>query len=361
LEDLTRLISEIAWEVNSHGKITYISDRVFETLGLLPIQIIGKTFSEIGTFHDKSDEEITINWNNPFREVLFKTTDQNGKEKQILLSGVPYYTPETWDYEGVTGTAKDISSRVETDNNLKDALRKAEWANQAKTEFLSTINHELRTPLTSIKGSVDLLKGIMSDDMSEKAMLLLEITIRNSETLLNLIDEMLDYEKVLSGEMVIEKKPHDLGELIIMEATLIQDYTSSLGISINCNINKGEFWAETNEHRFGQILRNLLSNAAKFSHEGGQVEVFIDRIKDKLRVSVKDHGVGISEENTPKIFERFIQIDSSDSRKYSGTGLGLSICRALTLTMGGTINFTSEIDVGSTFYIEFPELIDRVD
>ncbi len=355
LEGITRLISEMVWEIDSEGRISYISDRVFETLGFLPIQIIGQTFNELGSFYSQNNEVVTVNWNNPFREVIFKTVNSNDEEKILLISGIPYYAPDSWDYEGVSGTARDITNQIKSENELKDALKKAEWANQAKTEFLSTISHELRTPLTSIKGSIGLIQGLKADELSKEVLGLLEITNRNSETLLTLINEMLDYERILSGLMTIELSSNNVTELVRNEIKQIENYSSSLDIKIDLAPTDDDFMALLNAHRFGQILRNLLSNAAKFSNQGDEIIVAINRIGKNISISVTDHGVGISDEDKPKIFERFIQADSSDSRKYNGSGLGLSISKALTLSMGGNISFTSEVGKGSVFTVEFPE------
>jgi len=354
LEDITRLISEWVWETDADGRITYVSDRVSEVLGVLPLQIVGQTFAEIGAILNKDDEELELNWNNPFRDVLFKAKDKTGAEKLFLISGMPYYNPETWKFEGVSGTAEDITKRTQVEKDLRDALENAEAANRAKSEFLATMSHELRTPLTSIKGSVGLLRGFMSKDLSEEGLSLLEMISRNSETLLVLINDMLDYEKSISGMMDIEQSLFEMGELTESIVELNQGYAKSKGVVFDCDRGHEKLWASVNEHRYGQVLRNLLSNAAKFSDQSTVVHVSVHRNNELVRISVEDSGVGIPVEHQPTIFDRFVQVDSSDTRQHMGTGLGLAICRTLAEAMDGTIDFISEPGVGSTFFVEFP-------
>jgi len=354
LEDITRLISEWVWETDTDGRITYVSDRVNEVLGALPLQIVGKTFKEIGVFLNKNGDELELNWNNPFRDVLFRAEDNAGGEKLFLISGVPYYNPDTWKFEGVSGTAEDITERTQVEKDLREALERAEAANRAKSEFLATMSHELRTPLTSIKGSVGLLRGFMSKDLSEEGLSLLEMTSRNSETLLVLINDMLDYEKSITGMMEIDLSLFEIGELTYAITELNQGYAKSKGVKFECDLVPEKIWVRLNEHRYGQVLRNLLSNAAKFSDNSAVVNISVVRKNDRVRINVIDSGVGIPLEHQPTIFERFVQVDSSDSRQHMGTGLGLAICRSLTEAMGGTIDFISKPGTGSTFFVEFP-------
>ena len=242
----------------------------------------------------------------------------------------------------------------ENNKALKEALETAERANHAKSEFLATISHELRTPLTSIKGSVGLLHGLMSKDLSDEGLSLLDITKRNTDTLLVLINDMLDYEQALSGNLSVDLSTQNIVALTLNEVNLNQGYAKSHGVTITCDSDQKEIWVPINEYRFGQILRNLLSNAAKFSDGSDKVEVSVVQEKERVRILVRDFGQGIALENQARIFDQFFQIDASDTRQQGGTGLGLSICQALTQAMGGTIDLSSEEGVGSTFAVEFP-------
>jgi len=255
----------------------------------------------------------------------------------------------------ILGQYQDITEAKNNHDELVRARDQAETANQAKTEFLASINHELRTPLTSSLGCLGLLKCFIPDDFPEQAQELLDIALRNNQALLRLINELLDYEKILSGTLVIETSLHDICALTSRTVKDLQGYAQNQSVNFVFEEQTDPIYADIEEHRFEQILNNLLSNAAKFSDPDSDVEIFITQNNEAIYVNVKDRGPGIPDDFKEKIFEQFTQIDSSSTRKYNGTGLGLTISKALTERMGGTLGFESEVGVGSTFYVAFPK------
>jgi len=271
-----------------------------------------------------------------FQFIKFPTLDENG------------------DVDGIGTLISDITEMKEVEDRLRQARDQAERANQAKSEFLATMSHELRTPLTSIKACIGLMGGLMSDDLSDDGKSMLEIANKNCETLLLLINDLLDFEKIISGTMSMDIKQHDLGVLVHSSVETNQVYAQSHSVRFRLNEPPAPMWAEVDEHRFAQIMRNLLSNAAKFSSADSTVNVSLLNEDGQITVKVSDQGIGISDEDKERIFERFIQIDSSDSRQHSGSGLGLSITKAFVEGMEGTINFESELGKGTTFYMSFP-------
>ena len=194
----------------------------------------------------------------------------------------------------------------------------------------------------------------MPKDLPEDALSLLEISKQNTDTLLILINDLLDFEKILSGMMKLDMIPHDIVKLTEYTVGLNESYAKSHGARFIYEPGSEEILASVDEHRYGQILRNLLSNAAKFSHAGGQVDISVTKEGECVRIAVQDYGLGIPTESQASIFDRFVQVDSTDARMRTGTGLGLSICQALTEAMGGSIDFLSEEGKGSTFFVEFP-------
>jgi len=261
---------------------------------------------------------------------------------------------ESGTIDGVGTLISDITDMKEVETRLRQARDLAESANQAKSEFLATMSHELRTPLTSIKACIGLMGGLMSDEMSDDGKTMLEIANKNCETLLLLINDLLDFEKIISGTMAMDIKQHDLGVLVHSSIETNQVYAQSHSVRFHLNEPQAPRWAEVDEHRFAQIMRNLLSNAAKFSPADSTVEVSVLDGNEEIIVTIRDQGIGISEEHKESVFERFIQIDSSDNRQRSGSGLGLSITKAFVEGMEGVISFESEIGKGTTFYISFP-------
>ena len=255
----------------------------------------------------------------------------------------------------ILGQYQDITETKKTHDELVRARDQAEAANQAKTEFLASMNHELRTPLTSSLGCLGLLKCFMPDDFPEEGQELLDTALRNNQALLRLINELLDYEKILSGTIVIETSLQDICALTSRIVKDLQGYAQTHSVNFVFKEDTEPLYVDVQEHRFEQVLNNLLSNAAKFSEPGSDVDIFITKNNGAVYVNVQDRGPGIPDSFKEKIFEQFTQMDSSSTRKYNGTGLGLTISKALAKSMGGTLGFESEVGVGSTFYVSFPE------
>lgn len=248
----------------------------------------------------------------------------------------------------------EIDARKKTEADLIEAKVTAEIANSAKSEFLAAMSHELRTPLTSSLGSLGLIKGVMSGGLSDEVAELIEISYRNNETLLRLVDELLDYEKILSGAIEIDTHRQNVCELTLKTIRNSQGFARTHSVRFVVDELSTPLYADVQEHRFEQVLNNLLSNAAKFSKAGNDIEIAVENDNESIFVRVKDYGSGIPEEFRAKIFDQFSQVDSSTTRQQGGTGLGLPISKALTEAMGGTLEFETELNVGSTFSIIFP-------
>ncbi len=246
---------------------------------------------------------------------------------------------------------------IRTDiTELINARQLAEAASRAKSEFLATLNHEMRTPLTSALGSLGLLNAILEKDMPEDGQELLQIAIRNNESLLRLVNELLDYEKILSGNIKIKTSRHDIGELTAKVVKENVGFAHTHAVNFVVKKDNVPFFAKVQKYRFEQILNNLLSNAAKFSEVGSDIIISVEQDNQLLFVKVKDAGPGIPKDFEPEIYQPFTQLDASSTRKHGGTGLGLSISKTLTELMGGTLGFQTEVGVGSTFYLAFPAM-----
>jgi PAS domain S-box-containing protein len=224
-----------------------------------------------------------------------------------------------------------------------------------KSEFVSTVSHELRTPLTSLRGSLGLLVGGALDRYPERAHSMIQLAARNADRLALLIDDLLDLEKMEAGKMRFEIAPVDLVTVIRQGVEtndgLTQRYAvrfafdAPLAASIKVNADP---------YRVQQVLSNLLSNAAKFSPQGSEVRIAVQPSAGLVRVAVIDQGSGVPNEFLPRLFEKFSQADSSDSRSKGGTGLGLAVCKAIIDALGGTIGYESTYPRGATFFFELP-------
>ncbi|TDK66618.1 PAS domain-containing sensor histidine kinase [Sapientia aquatica] len=241
------------------------------------------------------------------------------------------------------GTVRDISERKR--------------AEQIKNAFISTVSHELRTPLTSISGVLGLVEQGVLGAIPDAALSMIKMAHRNSLRLSDLINDLLDIEKLAAGQMIFEMQEQRLMPLIQQAVNSLTTYF--LQFKVNCTINALiDPTIYVDERRIIQVLTNFLSNAAKFSYEGGQIEVVVKlldgNINPLVRVAVIDHGIGMQDNFKVKIFQKFSQEDTSDTRKKGGTGLGLAICKELIERMHGQIGFESNHNQGSCFYFDLP-------
>ena len=231
-----------------------------------------------------------------------------------------------------------------------------------KNEFVSTVSHELRTPLTSIRGSLGLLTGGAAGELPEQARSLLEIAGNNTERLLLLINDILDTEKIESGQMAFKFQNVTVMEFLQQAVEANESYASQQNVRLkltHCCGGDNNIYADP--HRLMQVMNNLLSNAVKFSPEEATVEVATICREGMIRISVTDHGTGIPEEFQPKLFDKFTQSDASDTRKIGGTGLGMNITKAIVEKHGGKIAFATQEGIGTTFYFDLPVMLSLSD
>jgi PAS domain S-box-containing protein len=223
---------------------------------------------------------------------------------------------------------------------------------RTKTEFVSTVSHELRTPLTSIIGGIGLVRTGALGDVPEKAKKALDIAYQNSERLKNLINDILEIEKAESGMLNISFESLDITALIAEAIEANKGYGDEYSVTFVATGDNDPVYVDGDAERIMQVMSNLMSNAAKFSHKKGVIEISLTQNEKWVRASVKDFGSGIPVAAQPSIFDKFTQADSSDQRQKGGTGLGLSIAKSLAEAMGGTLGFTSKVGKGTTFFFD---------
>ena len=222
-----------------------------------------------------------------------------------------------------------------------------------KSDFVSVVSHELRTPLTSISGALGLINGGALGEAPEPMRAMLDIAQRNSQRLSLLIDDLLDMDKLLAGQMQLQLHHQPLAPLLHEALRANQGYFEQYGV--RCELGELETaQVSVDAHRLQQVLANFLSNAAKFSPAGEVVTLSSQRRGEHLRVSVSDRGPGIPQSFRERIFQKFSQADSSDTRQKGGTGLGLAISKELIEHMHGRIGFDTERTQGACFWFELP-------
>lgn len=236
------------------------------------------------------------------------------------------------------GVTRDITERTAMD--------------RMKNEFVSVVSHELRTPLTSIRGSLGLMAGGVFGTLPEKAQRMVDIAVTNSDRLVRLINDILDIERMQSGKISMEKQACEAGMLMRQAVEEVQAVADKAKVTLEVRPLEVRLWADPD--RIIQTFTNLLDNAIKFSPEGAAVELSAKQQGTEVCFAVRDTGRGIPADKLESIFERFQQVDASDSRQKGGTGLGLAICRSIVGQHGGRIWVESTVGEGSTFFFTLP-------
>jgi len=254
----------------------------------------------------------------------------------------------------------DITQRLNFVESLKEAKLNAEESDRLKTAFLANMSHEIRTPMNSIVGFSNLLNDPKLK--VEKKKEFLQHILQSSNLLLNLIDDIIDISKIEAGQMNINVQQFNVNKVVAEVFTSFKEANVNDNLKFRLKVPRGSdsVLGNTDPLRLRQVLTNLLSNAVKFTQKGSiELGYKLDAQKNWPRIEfyLKDTGIGIKEDKLELIFERFRQVDDSQSRKYGGTGLGLAISKRLVELSGGSIRVESRIGKGSTFYFTVPYVL----
>ena len=247
--------------------------------------------------------------------------------------------------------SRNISARKKLESQLRRAKEAAESAAQAKSNFLATMSHEIRTPMNGVIGMISLLA---ETNVTEEQKEYIETIQSSSDTLLRIINDILDYSRIESGKLAFEESLFYIKKVIDDSIGLVKFEAQRKGIILNAIVDENvPNFIRTDRGRLRQVLLNLLSNAIKFTEHGSIIlSVSVEKMTDKyvnLVFNVKDTGIGIPKEKLQGLFKEFTQVDSSHSRKFGGTGLGLAIVKRLVKMLNGKVKVESEVGVGSVF------------
>ncbi|OWK31780.1 ATP-binding protein [Sphingomonas mucosissima] len=227
-------------------------------------------------------------------------------------------------------------------------------AARMKNELVSTVSHELRTPLTSIVGALGLMQSGATGQLPAKAERLVGVARRNSERLIQIINDLLDIDKLTAGKLDFNFENSDLARIVALAAEQNEAYAEKFDVRIRVEIPEAPVLASVDEGRIFQTMANLLSNSAKFSPAGSEVIVRLEARADFARISVIDQGRGLSEEFKDRLFTRFSQDRQHTVSEQSGTGLGLAITKGIVDAHGGRIYLDRSVNIGATFHVELP-------
>ncbi len=345
LRQITDTVPALIADLDLEQRFRFHNKAYEEVLGLSFEQINKHTLAEVlsqavyESVQDKVEEVLRGN-SVSFERVL--TTPQ-GDLRNYAMRLLPRYGEDADEGKviGVYSLGTDITELKRID--------------RMKTEFVSTVSHELRTPLTSIRGSLGLIAGGVAGELPEAVKKLVGIAKNNCERLIRLINDILDSEKIESGKMHLNLQVVDIKQLVQQALAANEGFAGQHRVTVLLRAPDEPLQVRIDSDRLTQVLTNLLSNAVKFSPPEGAVEVRVSRVGQQVRVEVADHGPGIPEEFRSRIFQKFSQADSSDTRQKGGTGLGLNISRALVEQMNGAIGFNSQVGAGTTFFFELSE------
>lgn len=223
-----------------------------------------------------------------------------------------------------------------------------------KEELISIVSHELRTPLTSITGSLGLLAGQWGSKLPESAARLVSLAHANCRRLIGLVDDILDLDKIASGNAEFSVRRVDLFPLLQQVIDGNRGFADKYGVRIQFDVASINADISTDPDRLAQVVTNLLSNAIKFSPPGSEVKVKAERIGTAARISIRDHGGGIPAAFKPHIFKRFAQASAVTSGRKEGSGLGLSIVKEIVERLGGSVGFQDAPGGGTVFYVDLP-------
>lgn len=341
-------------------KITDVNPFMTELLGYSHAEFLGKELWEIGLFSDKEAsqeafKELQRTGYLRYEDLPLQTT--NGKLRDVEFVSNVY---EENSQQVIQCNIRDITDRkrAEKERTLllaaaQSARAEADSANGVKDEFLATLSHELRTPLTSILGWSHLLtKGMLDKQQTARA---IETIARNARAQGRLIDELLDISRILTGKLSLDLHTVKLAPLIQAVVDDVRPTADAKSINLKTEFNSYVGPILGDRDRLQQIVRNLLTNAIKFTPKGGHVQVRLEQNGSHALIIVNDSGQGIAIELLPHIFERFRQADSSNTRSNGGLGLGLSIVRQLVELHRGTVTAESSGEnAGTTFTVMLP-------
>lgn len=346
---------DIYYRTDIFGTITMMSPSGCEISGYGEQEVIGKNIAD---FYVSNDKQFNI-----IKRLLMHGSIKNYESKLMLkdgtilncISNIRFIYNKYRKPIAIEGVARDITYLKKASEELLKAKEIAEKSLKVKESFLANMSHEIRTPMNGMIGMIDLLIETRLNEEQKRYILTIK---KSSETLLSILNDILDLSKLEAGKMQLKAVPINFKGTLEKLHSLFEQQAHLKGIdlyySVSSNIPKA---IKADEIRLLQILSNLTSNSIKFTEKGSvEIKASVESKRDdiyRIKVEIKDTGIGISEEDLQKLFNNFSQIDNSFSKSYAGTGLGLAISKELSKIMNGEIGVKSKSGEGSTFWFTF--------
>ncbi|BDD10384.1 hypothetical protein FUAX_28160 [Fulvitalea axinellae] len=354
--DIFESFQDLYFRCLPNGKLTMLSPSVKEVTGLNSEQILNNKKNNINDYYKYTPKTKQL-----FKRLLKSQSVRDFEASLIKENGdllrciCNVRLIRRGKHVEIEGVARDITPIVEANKQLKAAKDVAENSLKVKESFLANMSHEIRTPMNGIIGMIDLIADTKLDEEQKGYVKTIK---KSSETLLNILNDILDLSKIEAGKMQLYKTPVRLTDLMEKFVSLYHHQAKEKGVRLGFMLEEGlPAVLSLDETRMLQVLSNLTSNAIKFTEAGGSIDINLRKEEDLVRpgqirvyAEVVDTGIGISKENLEKIFSSFTQADISTSKSFGGVGLGLAISKELCGLMGGRIGVASEEGQGSTFW-----------
>ncbi len=356
--------NDIVYALSKEGVFTYVSPNWKDILGHDPKEVLGKGIDQF--VHPDDLERCAqflqkvLDTGQKQEGIEYRAQHKNGEWRWHLSNASPLKA-QGGNVTSYIGIARDITDRKKVQEELVKAKEAAESANKAKSEFLANMSHEIRTPLNAVIGFSQLLQDTPLSYLQEQYV---DNVNASAQTLLGIINDILDFSKIEAGKFELELIKTDMYELINQSIDIIKYSAAKKDLEVLLDIDPDmPRFAEVDPVRLKQILANLLSNAVKFT-EAGEIELKVrfekqEKSRGIYNFSVRDTGIGITEQQKKKLFKAFSQADSSTTRKYGGSGLGLIISENIAGKMGAKLNLKSSQGRGSVFYFSIKTSVER--
>ncbi|WP_072681904.1 ABC transporter substrate binding protein [Arcobacter sp. LA11] len=326
----------------------FINQKKENIMGKSIYGLIPKKFAKI---YDLKDKELLKSGEaQRYEEVL----ENNEKETKHLVFYKNIFYNEKQEIDGLIGVVFDITKIREYSLKLDSQNKELIEANKSRDDFLANMSHELKTPLNSINIISSVMMKNKDEKLNNEQVKNLKVINSCGQDLLFLINDVLDISKLEAGEIIINYQVFDFYECMNKLKNMIEPQATKKGLTLVLKYESDVRLINSDEQRIAQILKNLLSNALKFTQKG-EIRIIVKDSNNFISICVEDDGIGIAKEKLDSIFDRFKQVDGSTSRIYGGTGLGLSICKELANLLKGSIDVQSVLNVGTKFILNLPK------
>ena len=345
-------LSELVVFMDSELRIIWLNKAALDHMGMRLEDAIGRCYQEMYILYKgKIGKSPILKVLETGKEEFGEIVTQDGKVWRV--SAIPIKNEDDR-ITGILKTGLDITAHRQSEERLLQAKLEAEEANNSKSEFLANMSHELRTPLNSIIGFSDILLERIFGELNEKQFRYVSNISTSGKNLLVLINDILDLSKVEAKRMDLHYSEFSIYTVFEEVKTVLSPLAQAKFLEVTFNVESGFRTLEADRGRLIQILYNLVSNAIKFTPNGGKVAVYCKKSSDRALISVIDTGIGISAEDQVKLFQPFTQLDASATRQHRGTGLGLALVKKIINLHKGDIWVESELGKGSNFTFVIP-------